>query len=24
LLREKGVQFEEIDLNKGLTVEALD
>jgi hypothetical protein len=24
LLREKGVQFEEIDLNKGLTVDALD
>ena len=24
MLREKGVQFEEIDLNKGLTVEALD
>jgi arsenate reductase-like glutaredoxin family protein len=24
LLREKGAQFEEIDLNKGLTVEALD
>jgi arsenate reductase-like glutaredoxin family protein len=24
LLREKGVQFEEIDLNRGLTVEALD
>jgi len=24
LLREKGVQFEEIDLNNGLTVEALD
>jgi arsenate reductase-like glutaredoxin family protein len=24
LLREKGVRFEEIDLNKGLTVEALD
>jgi arsenate reductase-like glutaredoxin family protein len=24
LLREKGVQFEEIDLNKGLSVEALD
>jgi arsenate reductase-like glutaredoxin family protein len=24
LLREKGVQFEEIDLNKGLPVEALD
>jgi arsenate reductase (glutaredoxin) len=24
LLREKGVQFEEIDLNQGLTVEALD
>lgn len=24
LLREKGLQFEEIDLNKGLTVEALD
>jgi arsenate reductase-like glutaredoxin family protein len=24
LLREKGVQFEEVDLNKGLTVDALD
>ena len=24
MLREKGVQFEEIDLNKGLPVEALD
>ena len=24
MLREKGVQFEEIDLNQGLTVEALD
>jgi arsenate reductase-like glutaredoxin family protein len=24
LLRDKGVQFEEIDLNRGLTVEALD
>ena len=24
MLREKGVQFDEIDLNKGLTVEALD
>ena len=24
MLREKGVQFEEIDLNKGLSVEALD
>jgi arsenate reductase (glutaredoxin) len=24
LLREQGVQFEEIDLNKGLTVDALD
>jgi arsenate reductase-like glutaredoxin family protein len=24
LLREKGVTFEEVDLNKGLTVEALD
>jgi arsenate reductase (glutaredoxin) len=24
LLREKGVQFEEIDLNKGLAVDALD
>jgi arsenate reductase-like glutaredoxin family protein len=24
LLREKGVQFEEIDLNQGLSVEALD
>ena len=24
MLREKGVQFEEIDLNRGLTVEALD
>ena len=24
MLREQGVQFEEIDLNKGLTVEALD
>jgi arsenate reductase-like glutaredoxin family protein len=24
LLREKGVNFEEIDLNKGLTVEELD
>ncbi len=24
MLREKGVQLEEIDLNKGLTVEALD
>ena len=24
MLREKGVQFEEIDLNKGLTVEELD
>ena len=24
MLREKGVQFEEIDLNKGLTVDALD
>jgi arsenate reductase-like glutaredoxin family protein len=24
LLREKGVQFEEIDLNKGLSVETLD
>lgn len=24
MLREKGVQFEEIDLSKGLTVEALD
>jgi arsenate reductase-like glutaredoxin family protein len=24
LLREKGVPFEEIDLNQGLTVEALD
>ena len=24
MLREKGVQFEEVDLNKGLTVDALD
>ncbi len=24
MLRDKGVQFEEIDLNRGLTVEALD
>lgn len=24
MLREKGVRFEEVDLNKGLTVEALD
>ena len=24
MLREKGVQFEEVDLNKGLTVEVLD
>jgi arsenate reductase-like glutaredoxin family protein len=24
LLREKGASFEEVDLNKGLTVEALD
>ena len=24
MLREKGAEFEEIDLNKGLTVEALD
>ena len=24
MLRERGVQFEEVDLNKGLTVEVLD